>query len=312
MKTKNGRRLSHVIYSHTNQWTTIESKWTTHCLVHSLVFSIRTQFTYEQRHQQQQPVAVGTATELGVTIWNPRWHMNLRQKTKWKQFYYIFFFLTIHECNWLHWFWSASNWIFILELYLLKKKKLVSNEQKPLYRWKKKFRLSPKCQWISELSHSRTWYWINRTECAIVKRSWIKSNCKTHDGQNTELLSIVSDKWWNRIPRIVAGCRKRYRHQYARQKYNHQREGNLFSMLCLTWKLRNSVHIVFHHLQLSNQKQINSWAVQDKLSSKVVYDFNKKLYVGVFGHKWIRCWPSDCSDINKIKRIRVSDGLWSR
>lgn len=62
-------------------------------------------------------------------------------------------------------------------------------------------------------------------------------------------------------------------------------------------------------MQLSNQKQINSWAVQDKLSSKVVYDFNKKVYVGVFGHKWIRCWPSECSDINKVKRIRVSDGM---
>lgn len=81
------------------------------------------------------------------------------------------------------------------------------------------------------------------------------------------------------------------------------------SMLCLTCKFENFVthFCFFFHLQLSNQKQINSWAVQDKLSSKVVYDFNRKVYVGVFGHKWIRCWPSECSDINKVKRIRVSE-----
>lgn len=57
--------------------------------------------------------------------------------------------------------------------------------------------------------------------------------------------------------------------------------------------------------QLSNQKQINSWTVLDKLSSRVVYDFSSESYVGVFGNKWIRCWKQDCNDINKIKRIKV-------
>lgn len=57
--------------------------------------------------------------------------------------------------------------------------------------------------------------------------------------------------------------------------------------------------------QLSNQKQITSWTALDKLSSKVIYDFNSKEYVGLFARKWIRCWTADCSDINKIKKIKV-------
>lgn len=58
--------------------------------------------------------------------------------------------------------------------------------------------------------------------------------------------------------------------------------------------------------QLSNQKQIESWTVLDKLSCKVVYDFTSKQYVGVFAHKWIRRWSSECNDINNIKKIKVS------
>lgn len=46
----------------------------------------------------------------------------------------------------------------------------------------------------------------------------------------------------------------------------------------------------------------------DKLSSKVIYDFSTKAYVGVFAHKSMRCWSADCNDINKIKKIRVRVG----
>ncbi|XP_031633016.1 uncharacterized protein LOC116346888 [Contarinia nasturtii] len=60
------------------------------------------------------------------------------------------------------------------------------------------------------------------------------------------------------------------------------------------------------NVKLSNQKQITSWTALDKLSSKVVYDFNSKAYVGVFGRKWIRCWSADCSDINKIRKLKLS------
>lgn len=66
------------------------------------------------------------------------------------------------------------------------------------------------------------------------------------------------------------------------------------------------ISFLFYVFQLSNQKQITSWTALDKLSSKVVYDFNSKEYVGVFGRKWIRCWSADCSDINKIKKIKVN------
>lgn len=61
----------------------------------------------------------------------------------------------------------------------------------------------------------------------------------------------------------------------------------------------------YFSIQLSNQKQITSWTALDKLSSKVIFDFNTKEYVGVFAHKWIRCWSADCNDINKIKKIKV-------
>lgn len=78
------------------------------------------------------------------------------------------------------------------------------------------------------------------------------------------------------------------------------------------FKLPNAFHEcicssynVVLNFQLSNQKQITSWTALDKLSSKVVYDFNSKEYVGVFGRKWIRCWSADCSDINKIKKLKV-------
>lgn len=50
---------------------------------------------------------------------------------------------------------------------------------------------------------------------------------------------------------------------------------------------------------------MNSWTVLEKLSSKVVYDVQSKEYIGVFAHKWIRRWSPECTDINKIKKIKV-------
>lgn len=47
----------------------------------------------------------------------------------------------------------------------------------------------------------------------------------------------------------------------------------------------------------------------EKLSSKVVYDFKTKQYVGAFANKWIRCWDQSCSDINKVKKIKVTMGF---
>lgn len=59
-------------------------------------------------------------------------------------------------------------------------------------------------------------------------------------------------------------------------------------------------------LQLSTQKQVNSWTSLDKFTNKVVYDCKSKQYVGVFAKKWIRCWSETCTDINKVKKIKVN------
>lgn len=50
---------------------------------------------------------------------------------------------------------------------------------------------------------------------------------------------------------------------------------------------------------------MQSWTVSDKLSHKVVFDFDLQQYVGVFANRYIRCWDSTTKDINKIKRIKV-------
>jgi hypothetical protein len=57
-------------------------------------------------------------------------------------------------------------------------------------------------------------------------------------------------------------------------------------------------------LQLSNQKQLNSWMVLDKFSSNVVYDFKKKNYVAVFSNRFIRCWALSEINLNRVKKIK--------
>ncbi|XP_035910208.1 uncharacterized protein LOC118511355 [Anopheles stephensi] len=64
---------------------------------------------------------------------------------------------------------------------------------------------------------------------------------------------------------------------------------------------RNIILVV----KLSNQRQIRSWTVLDRLSSKVVYDFRSERYVGVFGGKFIRCWSQDHNDINTVKKVKL-------
>ncbi|XP_050074003.1 uncharacterized protein LOC126561737 [Anopheles maculipalpis] len=64
---------------------------------------------------------------------------------------------------------------------------------------------------------------------------------------------------------------------------------------------RNIILVV----KLSNQRQIRSWTVLDRLSSKVVYDFRSERYVGVFGGKYIRCWSQDQNDINTVKKVKL-------
>uniref|UniRef100_A0A2M4BFG6 Putative nucleolar protein 11 n=1 Tax=Anopheles marajoara TaxID=58244 RepID=A0A2M4BFG6_9DIPT len=64
---------------------------------------------------------------------------------------------------------------------------------------------------------------------------------------------------------------------------------------------RNIILVV----KLSNQRQVRSWTVLDRLSSKVVYDFPSERYVAVFGGRYLRCWTPDQADLNKVKKIKL-------
>uniref|UniRef100_A0A2M4BFG5 Putative nucleolar protein 11 n=1 Tax=Anopheles marajoara TaxID=58244 RepID=A0A2M4BFG5_9DIPT len=64
---------------------------------------------------------------------------------------------------------------------------------------------------------------------------------------------------------------------------------------------RNIILVV----KLSNQRQVRSWTVLDRLSSKVVYDFPSERYVAVFGGRHLRCWTPDQADLNKVKKIKL-------
>ncbi|XP_058126108.1 uncharacterized protein LOC131283021 [Anopheles ziemanni] len=64
---------------------------------------------------------------------------------------------------------------------------------------------------------------------------------------------------------------------------------------------RNIILVV----KLSNQRQIRSWTVLDRLSSKVVYDFKSERYVAVFGGRSLRCWDRDRPDLNTVKKIKL-------
>lgn len=69
-------------------------------------------------------------------------------------------------------------------------------------------------------------------------------------------------------------------------------------------------------MQLSTQKQVQSWTFDHKLSHKVVYDYKSENYVGVFGNK-LRCWSRDTlpikgsTDRKKYQKIKVSQNYFS-
>uniref|UniRef100_A0A182J4C1 Uncharacterized protein n=1 Tax=Anopheles atroparvus TaxID=41427 RepID=A0A182J4C1_ANOAO len=64
---------------------------------------------------------------------------------------------------------------------------------------------------------------------------------------------------------------------------------------------RNIILVV----KLSNQRQIRSWTVLDRLSSKVVYDFKSERYAAVFTGRFLRCWERDRPDLNTVKKIKL-------
>lgn len=55
-------------------------------------------------------------------------------------------------------------------------------------------------------------------------------------------------------------------------------------------------------LNISTQKQLLSWSLPEKLSSKVIYDPSSQKYVGVFGNHALRLWDVDTSDVSKCKK----------
>lgn len=64
------------------------------------------------------------------------------------------------------------------------------------------------------------------------------------------------------------------------------------------------VHII-HLLQLSDQKQVNSWSSRDKLSAPVVYDVVGQQYIGVFNNNQISTWEESCVQLNNLKKVKV-------
>lgn len=74
-------------------------------------------------------------------------------------------------------------------------------------------------------------------------------------------------------------------------------EPNLFSVTA-------SMFTILFTFQLSNQKQIQSWTSEHKLSHKVVYDFKSAKYVGVSDNLKLGTWEEETTKIEKF-RVKV-------
>ncbi|EDW99983.1 uncharacterized protein LOC6539696 [Drosophila yakuba] len=62
-------------------------------------------------------------------------------------------------------------------------------------------------------------------------------------------------------------------------------------------------------LNISTQKQLLSWSLPEKLSSKVIYDPSSQKYVGVFGNLALRLWDADTSDVSKSKKLKFQKSI---
>ncbi|KAH8242255.1 hypothetical protein KR026_012602 [Drosophila bipectinata] len=62
-------------------------------------------------------------------------------------------------------------------------------------------------------------------------------------------------------------------------------------------------------LNISTQKQILSWSLPEKLSSKVIFDPSSQKYVGVFGNHALRLWDVDTSDVSKSKKLKFQKSI---
>ncbi|KAH8368185.1 hypothetical protein KR084_008188 [Drosophila pseudotakahashii] len=62
-------------------------------------------------------------------------------------------------------------------------------------------------------------------------------------------------------------------------------------------------------LNIITQKQLLSWSLPEKLSSKVIYDPRSQKYVGVFGNHSLRLWDVDTSDVAKCKKLKFQKSI---
>ncbi|EDV40867.1 uncharacterized protein Dana_GF23706 [Drosophila ananassae] len=62
-------------------------------------------------------------------------------------------------------------------------------------------------------------------------------------------------------------------------------------------------------LNISTQKQILSWSLPEKLSSKVIFDPSSQKYVGIFGNHALRLWDVDTSDVSKSKKLKFQKSI---
>ncbi|KAH8410776.1 hypothetical protein KR222_007578 [Zaprionus bogoriensis] len=62
-------------------------------------------------------------------------------------------------------------------------------------------------------------------------------------------------------------------------------------------------------LNISTHKQLYSWSMPEKLSTKVVYDPSSGKYVGVFGNHALRLWDVDTPDVAKCKKLKFQKSI---
>ncbi|KAG5681753.1 hypothetical protein PVAND_011162 [Polypedilum vanderplanki] len=67
---------------------------------------------------------------------------------------------------------------------------------------------------------------------------------------------------------------------------------------------------IVYLIELSTQKNIKSWSSLDNFTSKVIYDFKRKQYVGVFSNTHMRFWDINTEDINKVKKIKFHKPIY--
>ncbi|XP_044752139.1 nucleolar protein 11 [Coccinella septempunctata] len=61
--------------------------------------------------------------------------------------------------------------------------------------------------------------------------------------------------------------------------------------------------------RLLDQNQIISWTTKEKFTSPVIFDAKIGKYVAVFNHLFIRCWESDTSNLDRVKKFKLKSAV---